>query len=74
MKATIVGSGRFPIDMLRYDTCFPFTEVDAHKVAETYDSYLRRWEIVIAKYPSNRADGFTDARWESFGCKVTEVE
>lgn len=74
MLATVTGRGRFPLDMLRYDSCFPASESDAYKIEATYEEYSK-WSIRIAKPTRNLVvvggkDDFTIARWESFGCKI----
>ena len=74
------GEGLFPLDMLRYDTCWPSTSEDVikltarHKEPRTVEmcgiSLLskRDTEDLIKKgrFP-------TAERWASFGWEVTEV-
>lgn len=65
---TVRGSGRFPIDMLRYDTCWPATQVDVRKVESnvSHASFSRDvLEVVLVgtSKPTHR-------RWESFGWEV----
>lgn len=62
--ALVVGSNDFPLDMLRYDSCYPFNEEDASNLDS--DVYERR-AIVVA-----RDDGrpFEPERWHSFCWKV----
>lgn len=69
MIATITGRGAFPIDMLRYDTCWPVSSEDASKIRRSIEDVPHRWSIRVTT--SRR--GFTDGRWESFGCGI-EVE
>lgn len=65
----VSGSGEFPFDMLRYDTCWPGREAETHKLGlETQRlgsgrRQTRTVQIVGLKGP-------TLARWESFGWKV----
>lgn len=66
---TVEGPGVFPLDMLRYDACFP------------YDSYSVG-EMVISGRPGAQQEKHkvtlisrqepTHGRWESFGWKVIE--
>lgn len=63
----VEGSGVFPIDMLRHDTCFPRSEADTGYI-EVNDgarmvSLVRR---AFAGVPVNRA------RWASFGWRVVD--
>ncbi len=71
MKLKVKGSGAFPLDMLRYDNCYPASEVDAGLIASTFDGWSR-WEVCVAR-PDKRGSVWTDRRWESFGCKVEEL-
>lgn len=64
---TVEGIGEFPIDMLRYDQCWP---VDAQAVRNiTFDSGRRTVKLATNLYYSPNAN-----RWESFGWKVKTVD
>lgn len=67
---TVVGTYGFPLDMLRYDKCWPAREGDAGSIAATLwvqaDRDSRRIEMMGLKVP-------TVGRWASFGWKVVEV-
>jgi hypothetical protein len=54
----VEGSGAFPVDMLRYDGCWPYREEDATVMKE---SGLRR-VMMQAANPAAPTDG----RWASF--------
>ena len=56
-KFGVEGDGKFPIDMLRYDSCWPHSSIDV-------DAFNRkgRRTITLASYSAP-----TIARWESFG-------
>lgn len=73
----VMGSGEFPVDMLRYDSCSPAKETDSGLIAGTFLNY-DKWTIFVKKNLSERRGKsdkiFTNARWESFGCRITEVE
>lgn len=62
------------IDMLRYDTCVPATEEDAHKIARVvaYEGEPGDRLVVLRRFAAN-ADGPTEGRWRSFGCRVLAV-
>lgn len=64
--AIIVGSGPFPIDMLRYDCCSPATEEDSHLIEKSMNDY-KRWEICVI---SNLKRKWTSGRWHSFSCSI----
>jgi hypothetical protein len=73
-EATIKGSGMFPLDMLRYDSCYPKGSEDAFKIAAAIRMEDRQWEVRVMKRGFDRNDKFTDGRWASFGCKVASVD
>jgi hypothetical protein len=60
----VEGAGDFPIDMLRYDSAFPFEQTDA-------GCMLRREKrrVVLVRRGVDVGSG-TPARWESFTWKV----
>jgi hypothetical protein len=68
IEFTAEGRGQFPVDMLRYDRCYPKTTNDA--VALTGDQQR------TVKLVSYRDTGFTreptKGRWESFGWRVVQ--
>ena len=87
MHILTVTAGRstsFPIDMLRYDRCFPYSPDDASMIERNLDhgDHARRGEssgkeIRLGKFTMRKwkNDGFTVARWESFGwSQVGEIE
>lgn len=60
----VVGCGQFPIDMLRYDGCWPSTQQDASAIERSF----RKGEAAIIElegiYPE------TSDRWASFGWNI----
>ena len=60
----VEGRGTFPVDMLRYDQCWPATTDAAMSIVHLDYSKVREAEMVSHRQP-------TPARWESFGWKVT---
>lgn len=73
----VMGSGEFPLDMLRYDSCSPAKESDSSLIASTFRNY-DKWTIFVKRILLERRKKddkiFTTGRWESFGCKITEVD
>jgi len=68
---TVEGQGRFPIDMLRYDSCYPASESESCKLSESVENgglAVRRVELACR----NDRERWTPmaARWESFGWTV----
>lgn len=69
---TVVGSGLFPIDMLRYDHAWPRSEEDSHKIDANY------WPDVNIPQPREielctDADSIGGPRWASFNWRVKHV-
>ncbi len=67
---TVRGKGEFPIDMLRYDSCWPMTAMDAAVITESFDALHREkggYEVTLTTTAPFRP---TNGRWESFMFKV----
>lgn len=69
----VEGSGDFPLDMLRYDTCYPLDEnallsTDLLR-AEAGENVER--VVYLEKRHAYKPEGHvTDRRWASFGWRV----
>ena len=61
---TVTGTGEFPIDMLRHDSCYPFSEADSHLITKS-----DRRAIVLVRCSVNDGPA-TVKRWESFGWAI----
>ena len=65
------GAGAFPVDMLRYDQCYPRTEEDSHLIeVPTFEPR----DVVLTKthvYKLNTQ--LTARRWASFGWELLAV-
>ena len=78
---TVEGTYPFPVDMLRYDACWPATSEDAVQLAESL-AFRRRKDAGTqagilegkrkrqVKLYTNAQNRPTVGRWESFGWKV----
>ena len=68
----VTGKGEFPLDMLRYDCCYPYSGEDAAKfrTPDTLEEYkaLRTVRLVSCSYSGPTAD-----RWSSFGWSASPV-
>jgi hypothetical protein len=67
---TVLGEGPFPVDMLRYDLCYPKSQSDSGEIERSYKRSLRdehRVTLVSSKHP-------TEERWGSFGWLLESVE
>ena len=66
VKFTVKGAGEFPIDMLRYDSCYPLSQEDVNKF---WWDEVREVTLISVKRCKS---GPTEGRWNSFGWKVIE--
>lgn len=76
IKISVCGSGEFPIDMLRYDGCFPLSEEDSNLITLTLRTE-RKWrptKIVLLKPNGYKHWIPSYTRWKSFGWEVIESE
>jgi hypothetical protein len=74
-EATVTCRYAFPIDMLRYDGCYPRREEDSHRIeASIRGEYDGAFEIEIAKRSPEKGISWAYARWESRGCKIQHIE
>lgn len=60
---TVEGSGQFPFDMLRYDSCWPHSSMDA---ARLEPSRRERRRVVLETAAKSKCA----ARWHSFGWDI----
>jgi hypothetical protein len=67
VKFVVVGASSFPIDMLRYDFCFPDTQQDVNAM----DVRGSRCVTLVSRAAHDGVP--TRDRWKSFGWEVIEV-
>ena len=66
----VAGTGPFPVDMLRFDQCWPQSGADAAAIAlDTRDMHARESRRCVTLCTGRRF-GATIRRWESFGWRV----
>lgn len=71
-KVTIPPGGEFPLDMLRYDNCFPCRTGDALNLA---GCSTEEREVYVARYSDSKRDArWTPRRWKSFCVQFELVE
>ena len=69
------GSGNFPIDMLRYDGCFPAYEIESRLIAMQADAgedFFEQRTVTLCKV-TERVWEPTTSRWRSYGWDVVDV-
>jgi hypothetical protein len=61
----VQGNGEFPVDMLRYDSCWPAREAtDSIAISASHRAKVSRTITLIGLREP------TEGRWKSFGWKV----
>jgi hypothetical protein len=68
---TVEGMGPFPVDMLRYDACFPDRSDDAVELGGSMHPRASRRKRTV-RLRSNLKQP-TEGRWMSFGWTVRDV-
>lgn len=69
-RYTVGGHGGFPLDMLRYDCCWPERGVDVVAIVDLTQNVTSMWHAV--QLVSNKPP--TEERWGSFGWRVETIE
>jgi hypothetical protein len=80
LRYTVEGRCAFPIDMLRYDCCWPATEQDANQIESINDPMVdsredKPYQITVETARNTRDHGrfiVTEGRWDSFNWKLVE--
>lgn len=68
---TVEGAFQFPIDMLRYDCCYPQQQVDVSSIEDSYDTSEHKIHKVTLA--SQLIHNPTKDRWASFNWHVTDM-
>lgn len=68
---TVEGAGDFPFDMLRYDSCWPYSEGHDSSALSQYGTHGRERRRVVMQTYSPTAP--TTGRWQSFGWRVVAL-
>jgi hypothetical protein len=65
---TVTGHGAFPLDMLRYDSCYPRTQDDVMQIERslTDHGYQEAREVRLLRPVESKRNLPTTARWNSF--------
>ena len=78
VEFTVTGKYPFPLDMLRYDSCWPANP----QAVSDIETSLRQYDVPASDRPqqysitlrSKSHSAPTTGRWKSFGWEVTEVK
>lgn len=68
-KLVVRGTGDFPFDMIRYDSCSPWDTKDAHTIMMCGTSAVAK--VTLRRVSPNPTAPSID-RWRSFGWEVVE--
>lgn len=68
-RFVVEGVGYFPLDMLRYDGCWPGTSEDVDAISYIEDGMKRRVQLTTIGHKDWKP---TLGRWQSFGWEVLE--
>ena len=67
---TVTGRGRFPIDMLRYDCCYPVEGIPDIEWSQNPEERRREFNVRLVRHCKSRGWTPTIGRWSSFGWSV----
>jgi len=72
---TVPPHAEFPLDMLRYDQCYPATENDSALILRTTDRSRDTNAITVERSSTSSqwSVAFTVARWQSFGVSIRQA-
>jgi len=70
-RFTVEGRGHFPVDMLRYDCCYPETSRDGKYIQVRHEDITT---ILLARVHAGKQWHPTEARWNSFRWAVVDID
>jgi hypothetical protein len=75
VRFTVRGRGTFPVDMLRYDCCYPTSSDGACSILTHYtdSEYNKERKVELSMVVEHKNQRPTEARWISFGWTVENV-
>ncbi len=73
-KATVTGRGVFPLDMLRYDSCYPTSGTDVSSLHASITEPRGTFSVGLSRVSASAHEQWTTARWASFGWTLEEVQ
>lgn len=74
IQISVTGSNPFPIDMLRYDGCYPLSEGDANLIRSSLEEGLTKRTTIVLLKPNGYQHWTPNyKRWKSYGWEVVET-
>lgn len=71
---TVVGGSQFPVDMLRYDACWPRDPESVGRITSSLGRHVPRERGEVHINLISNVKPPTSGRWRSFGWYVEESE
>ena len=72
VKFTVEGTFPFPVDMLRYDRCYPADSESAINITYSNNHESGGLQVTLIARVESKQWKPTEGRWQSFGWKVVE--
>lgn len=73
-KFKVIGAGAFPIDMLRYDCCYPVTQKCVEEITASHDTatrvHRRNCRQLFSVELVSRVGSPEERRWASFAWRL----
>ena len=66
----VEGKFHFPVDMLRYDSCFPASGEESGRLERALEVSKDGWRVRLARYTFTKTSPPTFDRWASFLASV----
>lgn len=70
----VTGNGEFPVDMLRYDGCYPRTTEDACNLKLGDFDRKEKRTVELTMVVNSKDRGPTVDRWRSFMWAVSDIQ
>jgi len=71
-RATIQTESAFPVDMLRYDACYPSTERDSTVIQNSITDH-DGVTVTVERIDTEAGGRWTLGRWRSFCCEIVKT-
>lgn len=71
IEFTVVGKGKFPLDMLSFDKAVPLDTASCNSIENSFKKPHRTRTVQLW---TEKRFGPTKARWESFGWRIIQSE
>lgn len=66
----VAGSFAFPMDMARYDGCYPASEDESGRIERTREPGAHGMQFVVLQQDADHGAPWNGDRWRSFGWRL----